>query len=104
MSIEYTFYKQGSTQMVSFASNAATSSTAFNSSCINHISLVANTSINLLITHSGSIVAVTTLGTGLGQPVNSNEAIIIPCVKAVGCSISGRVAAGTAWITEFLEA
>jgi len=103
MSITYQYYRQGSTQIVSLLTTAATSSATFNTNNINHISVVSNVAAAILVSQSGAIVAATTLGAGLGQYILANTKIIIPCVKAGGCSLWGY-SAGSAWITEFLAA
>ena len=103
MSIVYQYYRQGSSQLVTFAVNSASNSTAFTSSNVNHISVVASVAASLFVTQSGAIVSSTTSGAAMGQYILSNTETIIPCVKAVGCSIFGY-AAGSAWITEFLAA
>jgi hypothetical protein len=101
MRIVYQYYSQGTSQMVSFAANAATSSSTFNTTALNHISVVSNVAAFLFVTQSGSLVSASSSGAGMGQYILANSETIIPCVKATGCSIFA-VSAGSAWITEFL--
>ena len=103
MSITYQYYRQGSSQLVQVSATAATSSAIFNFNNINHISVISSAAASLLVTQSGTIVGATTAGSAMGQYIPANTEVIIPCVKATGCSIFGY-SAGSAWITEFLAA